>query len=78
MASFNLCSPDIPFTKDDIYTSQHWLFGILGGLTLLVLLFCIANAYILAKNKRFKNLALFFFYLFSFFTLFCNTPSILN
>ena len=76
MVSVKLCSPEIPFTKDDIYTSQHWLFGILGGLTLLVLVFCIANAIILAKNNRFKNLALFFFYLFSFFTLFCNNTRI--
>lgn len=63
------CLNSSDFEKDDITTSQYWLFVILGILTLLVNILCWSNAILLFKNGRFKNRALLFFYLFSVITL---------
>ncbi len=51
---------------------QRWLFAGLGFLTGIVLIMCAVNIVLLHKNSRFKNMALMFFYMFSFITLFCK------
>jgi hypothetical protein len=61
-----------PFIKDDIFPVQRWLFAGLGALTGIILVICVVNIVLLHKNSRFKNMALMFFYMFSFITLFCK------
>jgi len=70
------CPPELgdgfPFIKDDIYPVQRWLFVGLGAITGIILVMCVVNIVLLHKNRRFKNMALMFFYMFSFITLFCK------
>lgn len=61
--------------KDDDSTLAICFFGILATLTMAVLCFCLSNMYLLAKNKRFSNIPLTFFYLFSLITLISNNIS---
>lgn len=55
-------------TKDDETLSQKITFIALNVITGFITVLCISNALLFYRNGRFKNMALFFFYLFSFLT----------
>jgi hypothetical protein len=54
--------------KEDATESQKITFTLLTILTSMITVLCVANAVRFYKNGRFKNMALFHFYLFSFLT----------
>lgn len=64
--------------KDDEYLSQMITFLSLACLTAIVGLLCIYDGFLLFRNKRFKNVALLFFYLFSIITLLCKSGYFIN
>ena len=49
------------------------LQGVLAFCSLIVLVMCIANSVLIIRNGRFKNIALAWFYFFSFLTLACKS-----